>query len=48
MDEAAFIKNMRSASEVRDKGEVKKLKADLSKKEKLFYNIGNITSDNSI
>ncbi len=34
MDEAAFIKSMRSASEVRDKGEVKKLKTDLAKKEK--------------
>lgn len=39
MDEAAFIKNMRSASEVRDKGEVKKLKADLSKKEKRFADL---------
>ena len=34
MDEAAFIKSMRSASEIRDKGEVKKLKSDLAKKEK--------------
>ena len=32
MDEAAFIKSMRSASQVRDKGEVKKLKSDLAKK----------------
>ncbi len=39
MDEAAFIKNMRSASEVRDKGEVKKLKADFSKKEKRFADL---------
>lgn len=39
MDKAAFIKNMRSASEVRDKGEVKKLKADLSKKEKRFADL---------
>ena len=39
MDEAAFIKNMRSASEVRDRGEVKKLKADLSKKEKRFADL---------
>ena len=39
MDEAAFIKNMRSASEVRDKGEVKKLKAELSKKEKRFADL---------
>ena len=36
MDEAAFIKSMRSASQVRDKGEVKKLKSDLAKKEKRF------------
>ena len=34
MDEAAFIKSMRSASQVRDKSEVKKLKASLAKKEK--------------
>ncbi len=34
MDEAAFIKSMRSASEVREKGEVKKLRADLAKREK--------------
>ena len=34
MDEATFIKSMRSASEVRDKREVKKLKTDLAKKEK--------------
>ena len=34
MDEAAFIKSMRSASQVRDRGEVKKLKSDLAKKEK--------------
>ncbi len=39
MDEAAFIKNMRSASEVRDKGEVKKLKTDLAKKEKRFADL---------
>ena len=39
MDEAAFIKNMRSASEIRDKSEVKKLKADLSKKEKRFTDL---------
>ena len=39
MDEAAFIKNMRSASEVRDKSEVKKLKADFSKKEKRFADL---------
>ena len=39
MDEAAFIKNMRSASEVRDKGKVKKLKADFSKKEKRFADL---------
>ena len=39
MDEAAFIKNMRSASEVRDKGEVKKLKADFSKKKKRFADL---------
>ena len=39
MDEAAFIKNMRSALEVRDKGEVKKLKAELSKKEKRFADL---------
>ena len=34
MDEAAFIKSMRSASQVRDKSEVKKLRASLAKKEK--------------
>ena len=39
MDEAAFIKSMRSASEVRDKSEVKKLKADLSRKEKRFADL---------
>ena len=39
MDEAAFIKSMRSASEVRDKGEVKKLKTDLAKKEKRFADL---------
>ena len=39
MDEAAFIKNMRSASEIRDKSEVKKLKTDLSKKEKRFTDL---------
>ena len=39
MDEAAFIKNMRSASEVRDKSEVKKLKADFSKKKKRFADL---------
>lgn len=39
MDEAAFIKNMRSASEVRDKSEVKKLKADLFRKEKRFADL---------
>lgn len=39
MDEAAFIKSMRSASEVRDKSEVKKLKSDLSKKEKRFADL---------
>ena len=39
MDEAAFIKSMRSASEVRDKGEVKKLKAGLSKKERRFADL---------
>ena len=39
MDEAAFIKSMRSASEVRDKSEVKKLKLDLSKKEKRFADL---------
>ena len=39
MDEAAFIKNMRSASEVRDKSEVKKLKADFSNKEKRFADL---------
>ncbi len=39
MDEAAFIKSMRSASEVRDKGEVKKLKKDLMKKEKRFADL---------
>ena len=39
MDEAAFIKSMRSASEVRDKGEVKKLKSDLAKKEKRFADL---------
>ncbi len=39
MDEAAFIKSMRSASEVRDKSEVKKLKADLSRKEKRFTDL---------
>jgi len=39
MDEAAFIQNMRSASEVRDKSEVKKLKTDLSKKEKRFTDL---------
>ena len=39
MDEAAFIKSMRSASEVRDKGEVKKLKSDLVKKEKRFADL---------
>ena len=39
MDEAAFIQNMRSASEVRDKSEVKKLKTDLSKKEKRFADL---------
>lgn len=39
MDEAAFIKSMRSASEVRDKGEVKKLKTDLAKKEKRFVDL---------
>ncbi len=39
MDEAAFIKSMRSASEVKDKGEVKKLKTDLAKKEKRFADL---------
>ena len=39
MDEAAFIKSMRSASQVRDKGEVKKLKSDLVKKEKRFADL---------
>ena len=39
MDEAAFIKSMRSASEVRDKGEVKKLKSELAKKEKRFADL---------
>ena len=39
MDEAAFIKSMRSASQVRDKGEVKKLKSDLAKKEKRFADL---------
>ena len=39
MDEAAFIKNMRSASEIRDKSEVKNLKTDLSKKEKRFTDL---------
>ena len=39
MDEAAFIQNMRSASEVRDKSEVKKLRTDLSKKEKRFADL---------
>ena len=39
IDEAAFIKSMRSASEVRDKGEVKKLKTDLAKKEKRFADL---------
>ena len=39
MDEAAFIKSMRSGSEVRDKGEVKKLKTDLAKKEKRFADL---------
>ena len=39
MDEAAFIKSMRSASEVRDKGGVKKLKTDLAKKEKRFADL---------
>jgi len=39
MDESAFIKSMRSASEVRDKSEVKKLKSDLSKKEKRFADL---------
>ena len=39
MDEAAFIKSMRSASEVRDKSEVKKLKSDLMKKEKRFADL---------
>ena len=39
MDEAAFIKSMRSASEVRDKGEVKKLKSDFAKKEKRFADL---------
>ena len=39
MDEAAYIKSMRSASEVRDKGEVKKLKTDLAKKEKRFADL---------
>ena len=34
MDESAFIKSIRSASEVRDKSEVKKLKRDLARKEK--------------
>ena len=39
MDEATFIKSMRSASEVRDKGEVKKLKSELAKKEKRFADL---------
>ena len=39
MDEAAFIKSMRSASEVKDKSEVKKLKSDLMKKEKRFADL---------
>ncbi len=39
MDEAAFIKSMRRASQVRDKGEVKKLKSDLVKKEKRFADL---------
>ena len=39
MDEEAFIRSMRNASEVRDKNEVKKLKADLSKKEKRFTDL---------
>ena len=39
MDEAAFIKSMRRASQVRDKSEVKKLKTDLSKKEKRFADL---------
>ena len=39
MDEAAFIKSMRSASQVRDKGEVKRLKSDLAKKEKRFADL---------
>ncbi len=34
MDEAAFIKNMRSASEVRDRSEARKLRAELARKEK--------------
>ena len=39
MDEEAFIKSMRSASQVRDKGEVKRLKSDLAKKEKRFADL---------
>lgn len=39
MDEAAFIKSMRSASQVRDKSEVKRLKSDLAKKEKRFADL---------
>ena len=39
MDEAAFIKSMRRASQVRDKSEVKKLNSDLAKKEKRFADL---------
>ncbi len=39
MDEEAFMEAMRSASEVRDKGEVKKLNADLARKEKRFADL---------